>query len=117
MDERKEFNLDEISIFSILRDLCRNVWVIILAAVTGWFAVTGAEGLVYVPEYTATATMAVNARGNNSSAYSSLTLANQMAEIFSEVFDSNVLREKIAQELGQESIEGEISSSIIALLS
>ena len=113
MDERKEFNLDEISIFSILRDLCRNVWVIILAAVTGWFAVTGAEGLVYVPEYTATATMAVSARGNNSSAYSSLTLANQMAEIFSEVFDSNVLREKIAQELGQESIEGEISSSII----
>lgn len=113
MGERKEFNLDEISIFSIIRDLCRNIWVIILAAATAWFAVSGVEGLIYVPEYTAKATLAVSARGNNSNAYSSLTLANQMAEIFSEVFDSNVLREKITEDLGQESIEGEISSSII----
>ncbi|MGI6012030.1 MAG: polysaccharide biosynthesis tyrosine autokinase [Ruminococcus sp.] len=113
MGERKEFNLDEISLFSILRDVVKNCWVILLAAVTAWFAVTGAEGLLYVPEYTATATLAVSARGNNSNAYSSLTLTNQMAGIFSEVFDSNVLREKIAEDLGQESIEGEISSSII----
>ena len=113
MGEMKEFNLDEISLFSIIRDLFRNIWVIFLAALTAWFAVSGVEGLIYVPEYTATATMAVSARGNNSNAYSSLTLANQMASVFSEVFDSNVLRERIAEDLGQESIEGEISSSII----
>lgn len=113
MGEMKEFNLDEISIYSIVRDLCRNFWVIILAMATAWFAVCGVEGLIYVPEYTASATLAVSAKGSNSNAYSSLTMANQMAGIFSEVFDSNVLREKIAEDLGQESIEGEISSSII----
>lgn len=113
MGERKEFNLDEISLYSIFRDVIKNIWVILLAAVTAWLAVTGVEGLLYVPEYTATATLAVSARGNNSNAYSSLTLTNQMAGIFSEVFDSNVLRERIAEDLGQEDIEGEISSAII----
>ena len=100
MGEMKEFNLDEISLFSILRDVVKNIWVILLAAVTAWFAVTGVEGLIYVPEYTATATLAVSARGSSSNAYSSLTLTNQMAGVFSEVFDSNVLRERIAEDLG-----------------
>ena len=95
MGEMKEFNLDEISLFSILRDVVKIYWVILLAAVTAWFAVTGVEGLIYVPEYTATATLAVSARGSSSNAYSSLTLTNQMAGVFSEVFDSNVLRERI----------------------
>ncbi|MGI6007523.1 MAG: polysaccharide biosynthesis tyrosine autokinase [Ruminococcus sp.] len=113
MGEMREFNLDEISLFSIIRDVIKNIWVILLAAVTAWFAVTGVEGLLYVPEYTATATLAVSARGNNSNAYSSLTLTNQMAGVFSEVFDSNVLRERIAEELGQDTIDAEISSTII----
>lgn len=113
MDEMREFNLDEVSLFCVVRDILKNFWVLILAAVTAYLAVNGAAGLLYMPEYTASATMAVSAKGNNSSVYSSLTMANQMAEVFSEVFDSNVLREKIAEDLGQETIKGEISSSII----
>ena len=113
MDEMREFNLDEVSLFCVVRDILKNFWVLILAAGTAYLAVNGAAGLLYMPEYTATATMAVSAKGNNSSVYSSLTMANQMAEVFSEVFDSNVLREKIAEDLGQETIKGEISSSII----
>lgn len=92
MDERNEFNFDEISIYCIVRDILKNLWVILLAAAAAWFAVTGSESLLYVPEYTASATLAVSAKGNNSSAYSSLSVTNQMAEVFSEIFDSNVLR-------------------------
>lgn len=113
MDERNEFNFDEISIYCIVRDILKNLWVILLAAAAAWFAVTGGESLLYVPEYTASATLAVSAKGNNSSAYSSLSVTNQMAGVFSEVFDSNVLRQKIQEELGQDSMEGEITSSII----
>ncbi len=113
MNETKELNLDELSLFCIIRDLVRNVWVILLAAAAAWLTVTGVESLIYVPEYTSQATLAVSAKGNTSSAYASLSVANQMAEVFSEVFDSNVLRQKIAEDLGQGSIEGTISSSII----
>lgn len=113
MEEKREIRLDEISVRSIAVDLLKNAWVIVLAALAAWFAVAGADKLTYVPEYTATATLAVNAKGNTSSAYTSLSLTNQMAGVFSEVFDSSVLREKIAEDLGQESIEGTITSSVI----
>ena len=113
MEEMREFRLDEISIRSIAVDLLKNAWVILLAALAAWFAVAGVEKLMYVPEYTATATLAVNAKGNTSSAYTSLSLTSQMAGVFSEVFDSSVLREKIAEDLGQDSIEGTITSAVI----
>ena len=87
-------------------------WVILLAAAAGWFAVTGVMSFLYVPEFTAQATMAVSARGD-SNAYSSLSLTNQMAGVFSEVFDSNVLKEKIAEELGEDSINETIQATVI----
>ncbi|HIY19941.1 MAG TPA: polysaccharide biosynthesis tyrosine autokinase [Candidatus Blautia avistercoris] len=113
MGEIREFNLDEVSIRSVCVDVLRHIWVILLAAAAAWFAVTGTEKLIYEPEYTATATLVVNAKGSNSNAFTSLSLTSQMAGVFSEVFDSNTLREKIAQDLGMETVEGEISSSII----
>ena len=111
-NEVKEFRLDEISILCIIRDLLKNIWVILLAAAAGWFAVSGVMSFLYVPEFTAQATMAVSARGD-SNAYSSLSLTNQMAGVFSEVFDSNVLKEKIAEELGEDSINETIQATVI----
>lgn len=111
-NEVREFRLDEISILCIIRDLLKNIWVILLAAAAGWFAVTGVMSFLYVPEFTAQATMAVSARGD-SNAYSSLSLTNQMAGVFSEVFDSNVLKEKIAEELGEDSINETIQATVI----
>ena len=112
MNEAREFKFDEISVFCIIRDLLKNLWVILLAAAAAWLAVTGMMSFRYVPEYTAQATMAVNAKGS-SSAYSSLSLTNQMAGVFSEVFDSNVLKKKIAKDLGEKSIDESIRASVI----
>lgn len=112
MEETREFHLDEISVRSICIDVLKNIWLIVLSAAAAWFAVTGAEKWIYVPEYTATATLVVNATGNTN-AYSSLVLTNQMASVFSEVFQSNVLRDRIAEDLGMDSVEGEISTSVI----
>lgn len=113
MGDEREFNLDEISIYGILKDLFRNIWVIILAALAGWFGVTGVCDLTYVPQYTAAATMAVSAKGENGNAYSSLTVASQMAEVFNEVFQSDILREKIAETMGVDAVDGEITSTVI----
>lgn len=113
MGER-EFNLDEISPACICRDLFRNLWVIVLAAAAAWLGVTGAAELAYVPEYTASATLAVSMRGTDGNAYTSLSMTAQMAEVFSEVFQSRVLLDKAAEDMGKTKVEGEISSSVIS---
>lgn len=107
------FSLKDIDIPSIVRDLVKNFWVIVLAAVSAFLAVTGVYNLAYKPQYTSTSTLAVNVKGNNGGAYASLYLTNEMAEIFGEVFQSSALRKKIADSMGVDSFEGEISVSLI----
>ena len=77
----------------ILRDLWRNAWLIILAGLIGAMTVFVYDGMVRTPEYTSTMTMAVSPRVNGSYVgfYSSLDTANEMAEVFQEVFSSDVL--------------------------
>lgn len=108
-----QFSLKSIDLRSILRDLLKIFWVIVLASVSAFLAVTGGYNLSYKPEYTSTATLAVNVKGNNGGSYSSLYLTNEMAEIFGEVFQSSALRKKIAESMGVDSFEGAISISLI----
>ncbi len=112
MKDTREFRFDEVSIYHVCMDLLKNVWVIILAAAAIWFGIAGVYELMYVPEYTAQATIAVGAKGNDSGAYASLNLTTQMAGVFSEVFQSDVLLEKIQEELGEE-LDGRLSSTVI----
>ena len=109
-----ERNLEQFDLRSTCVDLLKNIWVILLAVIAAYFGVTGFYQLQYVPEYTSTATLAVTMRGNNGGAYSSLSTTTEMASVFSEVFQSDALRSKIAQEMGVDSIEGEISISLIS---
>ena len=63
-------NRGKISIdyYSILKDLLRNFWVVLLSLLIGAMGIYIAERSVYKPEYTSTATVVVNAKGTSSSA-------------------------------------------------
>ena len=84
---RDGINLDEISYRGILMDLLKNVWMIILTAAAVWLGCTGVGKLLYQPQYTASSTLVVTVMGS-SNAYSSLSTATQMADVFSEVFQA-----------------------------
>ena len=109
--ERELFRVDEISWRGLCEDLSRNLWMILLTAVTVWLAVGGVHNIIYEPEYTASSTLVVSSRGSGS-AYSSLAAASQMADVFGQVFQSEALRNKIIEDVGAE-IEGTISCSPI----
>lgn len=96
MDNKTRFYLDEVSIRSICKDLLRNWWVILLAAVTVVLGVSAYNSVLYIPEYTASTTFAVSAKGggNSGNAYASLTTTTEMASVFQDVFQSDVLIKK-----------------------
>ena len=106
-------NLKDIDIRSIIKDVIVNFWVVLLAAVTAVLAVAGVYSLTYKPKYTSTATLVVTVKENNGGSYSSLYLTNEMAGIFSEVFQSQALRKEIAKDLDVPSLNAEIKVSII----
>ena len=109
--EREFFRLDEISWRGLAVDLLRNFWMILLAAVTVWLAAAGLYNLTYSPRYTSSATLVVTVRGSSDN-YTSLTVTAQMADVFGQVFQSDALRNKIIEEVGEE-IGGTISCTPI----
>ena len=114
MSDETIFRMDEINWKIIFRDVCYHVPFIFLSVLSVLMCVSIYKNVAYVPEYTSKATMAVMAKGNaDGSAYSSLTTANSMAEVFTEVFQSDIIKEKVEEDLGQLPEGVKISSSLI----
>lgn len=109
--EREEIRLDEINYRGLCMDLLKNCWMILLTAAAVWLAATGIGEIFYTPQYSASATLVVRVKGSQN-AYSSLATANQMAGVFSEVFQSDALREKIVEDMGSDP-KGSISCTSI----
>lgn len=100
----------------MLRDLWRNAWLIVLAGVIGVLSVFAYTGLLHTPEYTSTVTFAVSPKNNGSYVgfYSALSTAGEMAEVFKEVFSSDILKRMVKEDMGDESLEFEVEATVEA---
>lgn len=99
--DRGEIKFDEVSGRGVCKELMRYAWMILLAAATVWLGAAGIGRLSYVPQYTASATLVVSTKGGTG-VYSSLAMSSQMANVFSDVFQSEALRKYIAEDIGEE---------------
>lgn len=109
---RRTVRMDEISIHSVLRAVWRNLWVAILVACSSAMFFSAVGQLSYTPRYTSTATFMVSAR-DSTNAYNSLSVTQSMATVFSEVFQSKVLRDKVQEGMGQTQFDGAITTRTI----
>lgn len=107
-------NKGKISIdyYSILKDLLRNFWVVILSLLIGFMGIYIAEYSVYKAEYTASATVVVNVKGSSASS-SSYRVSSEMAEVFSKVFSEPAMKKDAAEYLGLEKFDGRVSASVL----
>ncbi len=110
--EEKKLHMDEVNTRRVLADLLRNFWVAVLLAAAVWLGMSAYGKLNYHPLYTSETTIVVSAKGGNG-AYSSLSLTTNMAKVFSEVFRSNILRERVEEKMGGEKLDGYIDTRII----
>lgn len=92
---------------SIFKDVVKNIWVIFLCALIGFFGAKAAKLLLYVPEYTSSATLIVNT-GNGYSGYSAST---EIAGIYTNVFTDSSMKQKAAEYLGKEGFSGSIAAT------
>ena len=114
MNQSNGLKTDEISIYHIVLDLVKNIWVILLVAAAVWLGLGSVIKMMYVPEYTASATVAVGTKGKNTNSLNSLNTTKQLAGAFGEVFQSNVLMDKVREDLGDADAIGEISAQAVS---
>lgn len=107
-------NRGKISIdyYSVLKDLLRNFWVVILSLIIGVMGIYIAERSVYKPEYTSTATVVVNVKGSSASS-SSYRVSAEMAEVFSKIFSEPAMKKAAAEYLELEKFDGRVTASVL----
>lgn len=110
--EEKSMSFDEINLHGLLLLLLKNLWVIVALCISAVLCYSSVCKLVYSPYYTSTATFMVSAK-DSTSAYNSLTTTQSMASVFVEVFQSNVLREKIQEQMPEQHFDGTINTVTI----
>ena len=107
----QEISLDSISLQGVARQVLKNWWVVLFLALAVFLGSTGLGMLTYTPEYTASSTLVIRVKGTN--AYSSLSQTTQMTAVYSQVFQSEALRNLISSSIGEE-VQGTISCSQIS---
>lgn len=99
--------------YSILKDVVRNIWVVILSALIGFFGFYVVTCGSYEPVYTSRATLTVTSRSSSAGSYSALTVSGEMANVFTTVLADPILKERAAERLGFDGFDGNLHFSII----
>lgn len=108
----REIRFDYINLYTILKDILRNLWIIILAAVTGFLGVRAYFDFSYRPEYQSSTTVSISATDSGLYSFSSLNKTIEAASTFQEMFQSSYFKEKLSDMTGL-SVDGEISAEQI----
>ena len=98
---------------SLFRDIWRNFILVILAGGIAFMGLYISERSVYSPTYTSTTTLVIRAKTGTAGAYTNLSVSAEMAEIFATVFQDATMRQKAAENIGKESFEGTVSTSVM----
>ena len=106
--------VQQLDLYTLLRDILKNIWTVILAALIGLMSIYIWNRGVYVPQYTSTATLLVNIKNSASYSYTSLSASSEIAQIFTKVFVQPTMKEHAASYLGAPSFSGQISSSSLS---
>ncbi len=110
MKDNTSSKSNQMNIFIVLRDLLRNALFIFMAAMIGFFGVTLYGRYIRVPEYTSSSTLVVTAKSTTyANAYAALSTASSMAGVLKEVFESDILMQKVRESEGN--LPGGISVS------
>ena len=105
--------LSQVDLYSMIRDVVRNLWVILLAAVAVSLIVNMHARTSYNNTYTTSATFVVTSKTGSSYVYSNLSAAARMAESYTNLLNSSLLKKKVCEDLGVDSFDAVMSAGVI----
>ncbi len=103
---------ERLDLYSVLRDALRNLWVILLGALAVAMIVNMYVRSDYRNTYSTTATFVVTSR-TSTTTYSNLSAANTMADSFTNILNSNLMKKRVTKELGLVDFSASTSASVI----
>lgn len=109
--ENKLLSLPDL--LSIAKDVLMEWWLIILVGIAASMIAGIVVESTYTPVYQTKATFVVTAKGGNTNIVSNLSSANQLATQFSQILDSQVLKQRVAEEAGLDKFDAEMEVNLV----
>lgn len=99
--------------YSLMKDVIKNIWVVVLSALIGAMGFYIATHATYKPAYTSTATLSVIGNGLATASYSAYTISTEQANVLVNVFTEPTIKEYAAAHLGIDSFDGTVSARVV----
>ncbi len=115
-ENKQDFSslLEKVDLYSILRDTLRNFWAILLGAIAVAMIVNMTVRADFRNTYSTQATFVVTSKTSSNYTYSNLSAASTMANSFSNILNSNLLKKKVCQDLGTDTFQATASAEVIS---
>ena len=116
--KEQEYQAEQQSLFSfdpitVVRHVLKRWYVIVVAALVVGMIGYIVSDAAYRPQYTTTTTYVASARDSTGNIYQNLNAAANLASVFTEVLNSNILRAEILKELEMDTFHGTIVATAI----
>lgn len=103
----------EIDYYTTITDVLKKWWLIIMVSVSISLLTYIVVKETYQPQYNVNATYVITTQGANTSVFSNLATAQDIATRFSQIINSPTLQKKVCEELGVSEIDGTITAEIV----
>ena len=104
------FNLD---LYSLVTDYLRNLYVIILGALTAVLILDLYMTMGVQKTYSTKATFVVTSKSYSTNVYRNLNAAQNMAKTLTNVLNSQVLKKEVCKDIGMETFDATVRASVI----
>lgn len=106
--------MDQLDLYGLVHDVLKNIVFILLAALAASMIADIVVRDNYHNSYTTTATFVVTSKNSSNYAYSNLNAASSMADSYSNILNSSLLKKKVCQDLGISSFDAKARARVIA---
>ena len=115
MNEKKTYRdlTDRLDVNTIVKDVIKNLWAILLIAVSAALIVYMVLALNHQRSYQTKSTLVVKSKASSNYSYSNLTAASKMASSFANILKSGLLKKKVCEELNMDSFDAKVSASVV----
>ena len=103
----------KIDAVSLIRDLLRSLWAVVLGALAVYMITDMVMHKGYEATYTTNTTLVIMSKSSSNYVYSNLSAAQNMVEGFNNILNSDVLKNKVCEDIGIDRFWGEAKASVI----
>ena len=110
---KKGFNIRNINLYSLFKDLVSGIWIVIMVAIIGMMITHAYIKASFVPEYTSSAIYVVTPKQSTGYVYTNKRFADSVITVFRSLLNSDIMQTRIRKDLHQNELAARMEVKLI----